>query len=238
MKTLFLTILFILISSILTAQTPKEQIMENTWYLTEMLVDNEFYYPPVNEEMHTINMEIDSIPNNDFMYSFRSEVCSSSLEGLLDNLTDNVFSFFDFFGGFQCTLPENQDFEYMYATFYAFGSSFDYTIIENSENLTLVVENSGNSATYSNQLMAVNDLYSKNISIYPNPVKDILIIDKLLQQKPSRVIITDTSSKLVFQQKISNSKTEVNMTSLPSGIYFVSVEENGKIFKTEKIVKK
>lgn len=239
MRALFLLTIFI--SESLTAQTVKDQILANTWYLTEINIDGETYIPPTNEEMHTITMGVE--PENEVMYWFHSEVCSSTMGGFISWFSNYQFNFFDFAGGFQCTIPENQDFEYLYAYFLGGGSAdeiLDCSIIQNTEgNLILTILNeSGNTATYNNQQMAVNDVDARHINIYPNPVKGALIIDNNSELKSGKVRITDVSGRLIYQQKIKNLKTEVNIVSFPMGIYFVSVEDNGKIIKTEKIVKK
>ncbi|HTO38862.1 MAG TPA: T9SS type A sorting domain-containing protein [Brumimicrobium sp.] len=240
MRALFLLAIFI--SESITAQTVKDQILANTWYLTEMNIDGETYIPPTNEEMHTITMGVE--PENEVMYWFHSEVCSSTMGGFITWFSDYQISFFDFAGGYECDNLENQDFEFLYASFFGIGGMdgipMDCSVVENSDdNLILdIINQFGDTVTYTNQQMTVKDIDAQHIDIYPNPVKEVLIIDNNSQLKSGNIRITDVSGKLVYQQKIKNLKTEVNIVSFPMGIYFVSVEDNGKIIKTEKIVKK
>ncbi len=236
MRALFL---FALMSGILNAQTVKEQILANTWYLTEINIDGQSYNPPSNEEIGIITMGIDPVPDNDIMFWFHSEICSSSLEGYITWYSDYQINFFDFFGGFQCTIPENQDFEYLYVSFFAPDDIFDCSIIENSDsslNLTILDE-SGNTVTYTNQLMSVVENEKLNFTFYPNPVKDKLSIENP-ELKITSVRVTDTTGKVIINQLVLGKRHEINFSHLPKGVYFIQFEENGKVLKTEKVIKK
>ena|SRR5690606_8277064 len=232
MKLKFALLLF---GGLVFAQTPKEQLLDNNWFLTEIFVDGEFHTPPSNEEMGTITMGVDPEEESE-MYWFHTEVCSVIMGGLV-TISDDTIYFFDFFGGFQCSSPENQDFELMYATFYGDSTNFNYSISNNSDSLILIISDSdGNSATYSNQLMSAEDTYVTNIKIYPNPVKDKLRIENP-DLKITSIKVSDASGKMVVQQTVSGKQEEIDFSRLPTGIYFVSFEENGKVLKTEKVIK-
>lgn len=67
----------------------------------------------------------------------------------------------------------------------------------------------------------------EGLSIYPNPVKDVLTIS--LSEKPSTdytVTITDMSGKIVTEQNLADMNNTVNTSTLSKGMYFVSVTNN------------
>jgi hypothetical protein len=76
-----------------------------------------------------------------------------------------------------------------------------------------------------NQHTLLNEL-----SIYPNPAKDKLTVT-LINSDNSIITITDVLGKQLIREKLADSQTELNVSELNSGIYFVNV--NGK---TQKIV--
>lgn len=69
-----------------------------------------------------------------------------------------------------------------------------------------------------------------NLSIYPNPVTDILNIN-FESNEPINVAVTDMNGSIVYSETASFA-TKVDMTMLPSGMYFVKIgNENTKVFK-------
>ncbi|MGB1203994.1 MAG: T9SS type A sorting domain-containing protein [Chitinophagales bacterium] len=69
------------------------------------------------------------------------------------------------------------------------------------------------------------------ISIYPNPTTDFLHIETLnLGIQP--LVFYNVEGKIVFSQEITSSKTKINVTHLPKGIYYIyfpSTETSRKI---------
>lgn len=70
-----------------------------------------------------------------------------------------------------------------------------------------------------------------NVSFYPNPVKNVLHIDV---PEFNSVEIYDITSKLVFRRY---SKT-LDVSELPSGLYFLKIYLKDRTFSTKKIIKK
>lgn len=70
------------------------------------------------------------------------------------------------------------------------------------------------------------------ISIYPNPVKGKLILEGLDTRFAANVSLRDQAGNVVFRETTRNvPRKELNLEAIRSGIYFLHVEENGKIFK-------
>jgi len=89
---------------------------------------------------------------------------------------------------------------------------------------------------YIDLTIGVTDILENNISniqIYPNPAKNSFFIDT---EKITTVKLYDVSGKEVLNQT-ANSKTEINISHLPQGIYNVQIFSNEKIIGSSKIVK-
>lgn len=78
---------------------------------------------------------------------------------------------------------------------------------------------------------------SKNIYVYPNPVKDILNVQaNSLALESTILTIHNSYGKVILITKINNSLTEIDMATFANGIYFLTVE-NGTTRSTQKIIK-
>lgn len=79
----------------------------------------------------------------------------------------------------------------------------------------------------------------KDILLYPNPFKDFVFLDFTTNDyRNSEYQLYDSSGKFVKGDKIKESKSEFNFSSLPSAMYIIRINQNGKNIKTFKIIKK
>ncbi|MGE8535266.1 MAG: T9SS type A sorting domain-containing protein [Chryseobacterium sp.] len=77
------------------------------------------------------------------------------------------------------------------------------------------------------------------ILLYPNPFRDYLYLDFTSNNfKGSEYQLFDAQGKLIKKDKISQSKSELNFSSLPSAMYIIRITQNGENIKTFKIIKK
>ena len=74
----------------------------------------------------------------------------------------------------------------------------------------------------------------KLFQIYPNPFEEEITIHSIYPIK-GKLIILDELGKVLFKENFSDNKT-FNLSFLPAGIYFFSIETEKKVFK-EKFVK-
>jgi hypothetical protein len=82
-------------------------------------------------------------------------------------------------------------------------------------------------------------LTEKDILLYPNPFKDFLYLDFTTNSyKNSEYQLFDAQGKLIKKDKITQSKSEFNFSSLPSAMYIIRINQEGKNIKTFKIIKK
>lgn len=72
---------------------------------------------------------------------------------------------------------------------------------------------------------------SNSISVYPNPVSDILYVDNIDISQPL-TITTITGKTITLPVEHSGNRLQINTTSLPVGMYIIKIEE-----KTTRFVK-
>lgn len=74
-------------------------------------------------------------------------------------------------------------------------------------------------------VLGVNDMNVDKISIYPNPVKDVLNVQgKSLEN--ANIEIHHLTGALVYKSKLSGNN--VNVSNLGKGVYVISIDSNGK----------
>ncbi|MEL6943404.1 MAG: T9SS type A sorting domain-containing protein, partial [Bacteroidota bacterium] len=73
------------------------------------------------------------------------------------------------------------------------------------------------------------------ILIYPNPTNDQLFIE-MEQAGNANIQVLDMLGRQVNQYNFDRSTFQLNMTTLPSGIYYISIEKDGKYW-IEKVIK-
>jgi hypothetical protein len=79
----------------------------------------------------------------------------------------------------------------------------------------------------------------KNISLYPNPVQDVLYVDFHEESyKNSEFLLYDAQGKPIKQGQLNQKKNELNLSMLPQSMYILKVMQDGKNTKTFKIIKK
>lgn len=85
--------------------------------------------------------------------------------------------------------------------------------------------------------LGVSDVQRANISVYPNPTTSSIYLqaDKVLHY-PCQVLFYDIAGKQVHSTVLNESFTELNLSALPTGCYFVQVND-GTLSSVTKLVK-
>lgn len=87
-------------------------------------------------------------------------------------------------------------------------------------------------------LSTENTALQGKISVYPNPVKDFLMIDfKSDQRENANYQVFDTTGKLILKGDLKNIKNEIDASTLPVGMYILSISNENETLKTYKIIK-
>lgn len=117
------------------------------------------------------------------------------------------------------------------------SQSINWTSADNLD--TTVCNSSILSASLNTNVICFNALSELNefdkmstIEIFPNPADEILHI-QLIHEKMQQLIITDIFGSVKYEQSIQNEEEiSIDISSFPSGIYFVNIEnENIKFIK-------
>ena len=77
-----------------------------------------------------------------------------------------------------------------------------------------------------------------SLSIFPNPTSDFLTIKvEVYNNEALSYHLIDEQGKSVLNEQITNQDTQVAMSTLASGIYFINVLQANKKIQTFKIIK-
>ena len=87
-----------------------------------------------------------------------------------------------------------------------------------------------------NVVVGIKKLTPESISIYPNPVTDKITIEIDEGQVPSQLSMMNLNGQEILSRQISQPKTQLDISSMPSGIYFVQLT-NDKNVSIGKFVK-
>lgn len=76
------------------------------------------------------------------------------------------------------------------------------------------------------------------IKVYPNPTASLLFLK--IENLPLRNLnyrLFDSSGRIIFQDKIQQTETSIDLASKPSGVYILSVLRSDSMIKTFKVIK-
>ena len=205
-KTLILFILLFSLKGI--AQDP--QLFENTWYLNKLVIDNIDYFPPENDEIDVVSLEV-------YPSSFVTIACES-LSGPIEVIDNSNLIINDFFQ-FNISPPH----------------SYMYIIESDGDNkiLTLTNEN-GDKAIYGNELLNITETQIEeiNIDFFPNPVKELLVVLSPIDIQK----ITIYNMHGIKVKVVTKNFNEIAMTGISSGILLVAVETKQGVL-VKKVIK-
>jgi hypothetical protein len=87
-------------------------------------------------------------------------------------------------------------------------------------------------------LTAVEEIKTGNgITIIPNPSNDKITISQPLLTGIAQLSIFNVSGEKVIERQLTNNETQINISALPRGVYFVRLQ-NEKMVEVGKMVKK
>jgi hypothetical protein len=83
----------------------------------------------------------------------------------------------------------------------------------------------------------IRELQSSQILIYPNPATDKITIKILGKPAQSGLSIVNIEGQQLITRQITEPKTQINISTLPSGVYFVRLT-NERTVEVGKFIKK
>ena len=236
----FYSLFLIFIFFYAKGQSNTEILLNNTWYLTDFDEGSEYgFYGTMGlselEEITLIFYMEDEILN------FQTEVCQTKtgiVQEIIDGQFPEIYFGFTEISGDECIDPYAQGYQNAYFAHMYDKKQYWFNITENTDGSLTLGLGSPNfcTATFTNEFLSNEEISSLSFSIYPNPV-----LDKLTIENPKLEIetlkITDASGKHIFQKNTNVPKIEIDFTHYPNGVYFITIESNGKT-TTEKVIKK
>jgi len=129
------------------------------------------------------------------------------------------------------SVTENQE-----ATFVISGN-LNGTFIEEMSDLEVVVFVQKTDKTILQSTIAglpasINDIDSKMISIFPNPINDVVTIENA---KNSNIIILDLQARTLINKNITSNSQQIDVSSLSRGIYLIQITHNKSVI-TKKVI--
>ena len=78
----------------------------------------------------------------------------------------------------------------------------------------------------------------QQLKLYPNPAKDLVIIQHNLEIENATVEVYDISGRIVYKNLLASTSGELqlNTGNYQSGIYLVIVKQNNKVVQLEKLI--
>jgi len=217
------------------SQDPR--LFDNTWYLHDLVINGTSNVPPINNEIPFVPAEffVDGV--------IYTGMCEEGGAGELEYIGTTEFDilYLHFFtGGCHQNHPYNQNYSGLYIGFW--GSLGDnnptpYEIIEAGQIRTLTITASnGDYAMYKNEVpLSITEFSNSEILIYPTLVKTSFYISSGSTNEIQKITIHN-----IFGQTILTSnypQSEIDVSNLPTGIYFVSLQDYSDRITTHKIIK-
>lgn len=129
---------------------------------------------------------------------------------------------------------------YAWQNIYTFdANNFAKSSTRKSWNSDSTKLTSGDSSYYYfHTVLGINDLLSKSntLKIYPNPASTQVTIETFTIPDKSQLSIINLNGQEFIRKQITRLKTQLNITNLPGGVYFVRVTD-ARTVRTGKIVK-
>ncbi len=78
------------------------------------------------------------------------------------------------------------------------------------------------------------------VSVYPNPARNLLKVELIAKMQDGEELlytITDLMGKVMQQGILSKVLTDINISTLQAGGYFLNVYQGGKLLETKKVIK-
>lgn len=245
MKKICFLLFFGLVSHLGIAQQP--ELINTDWYNYKLTIEGTDYIAPLNNERLVWTKQGAEFKFNHSSNEFESYYCSSrtyqniSFQGMDRFMVTN-----------QVDLPQNncQDkLNMVHAeTFFKvmnfpLGQSVLYTInIVNQNDMELILEfPNGDKAYFYNSVLSVKSNEFSNVTVFPNPVSDVMTIDlSSVAEKKFVFKIFDVSGKVVKQVDLkSGDVLRLDISDLSQGNYMIHiVNDKGVSELMDKIVKK
>jgi hypothetical protein len=241
MKTITLIIFSLIIYSF-QGQAQTQELLDNTWYLEKVVIDEVEYLTPSNDEINQVILDFDT----DFINTYPApSECFAFLGSIDFNNNNSSFSNSDASPSFpECNQEENSNFYVYYIDeFYWLESGnetqiFEYNITEESSTLKkLTITNTNNDqAVYYSETLSIQDVDGfGTVRLYPNPAQDKFSIESDLSL--DIIKIYNQLGQLVEKFDVKDTQSSYDISTLSTGLYFVELSSVQGKKTVKKLVK-
>ncbi|GAB4295057.1 MAG: hypothetical protein Kow0068_19820 [Marinilabiliales bacterium] len=174
---------------------------------------------PANSNYLTVTVE--DIPVADFMYNV------SNFDVTFTNLSLNAQNYFWDFGDFSTTNFPNPT--------HTYSNPGIYTVM-------LIASNGcGSDTVYYDvnvNIIGIHNPLTFTVTIYPNPVNDLLNIDFSNENSDVNISLLSVSGQKVMDKQFSGTKhCEIDMSDLSDGLYILSITKDNKTIRKKIVVR-
>jgi hypothetical protein len=221
----------------LQAFSQDTRLFEQTWYLHDLVIDGESNIPPINNEIPFIPAEFFETGE------LFTGMCEEGGYGELEYFGTTEFEILNIAflaGGCYTNWPINQQYSGLYQGFWGLlqDGIVTYQIIDDGQLRTLIVTGVNNDyAVYRNEklVLSLEDISKSEFLIYPTIVRTNFKINYNPDSEIQKITIYDAIGQMV--STIVNQDSEIDVSNLLSGIYFVVIQTNEGNITTKKIIK-
>ena len=126
---------------------------------------------------------------------------------------------------------------YVTCTGIALGtSSLVYTVTNICVTATANYSFSVTAGRGMNDEFATTGSEGNDVAIYPNPTSGVLTIDVPGSVSENTIIVTDMSGKLIVENRTTDAKSELDLSSLAKGMYLLNVSNKERVFVRKVLV--
>ena len=89
-------------------------------------------------------------------------------------------------------------------------------------------------------LSNINEVEKQKIEIYPNPFKDKIIItlsSDIDILEINLMVYNSIGQKILYNPNLKNNHIIIDLADEPNGLYYLTIRDNNKIIRTEKLLK-
>ena len=222
----------------------QEENLFQLWHLTQVTVDGIDYFPSDYGFFPKIEIQEDPVEVLNFtMADPHHDFCITYLENLQSN--PNTFTL-DQNSWTQTPLNTCTDFPdgpcvTIYGkhagVYYDMIQPFTYSIEQDGDEFTLEITNfEGNRAYYSSVPLSQPEFSQLQLTLYPNPVTDVLHINSL--DVINTISVFDIYGKVIKSIDVNSQNIEISVNRLLAGVYFVKAQTKDNKTIVKRIVKK
>jgi len=213
------------------------RLLEQTWYLHDLVINGTSNVPPVNNEIPFVPADFYA---DGVLYT---GMCKEGGAGQLEYSGATEFELLDIAfltGGCHQNHPYNQQYSGLYQSFWGslYEEAIPYEIFENGTYRTLTITNpNGNYALFANEVpLSISDNPIPQFLIVPTLVESTFTVHSVSNIEIQKITIYNIYGQITYST--NRHQTKIDVSHLPAGVYFVSLEDTVHRITTIKIVKR